>query len=67
MVSVSTHIAKTLALPADPDQTMCVYTAEPGSASAQALALLAGWSAPDAARGDHAPDAARPGSVICPE
>lgn len=30
----------------DPDQTMCLYTAEPGSSSAQTLALLASWSAP---------------------
>ncbi|MCX5095836.1 helix-turn-helix transcriptional regulator [Streptomyces sp. NBC_00365] len=58
---------ETLALPADPDQAMCVYTAEPGSASAQALALLASWSAPDATRGDNATDAPRPGSAIRPE
>ncbi|MFF3658965.1 helix-turn-helix transcriptional regulator [Streptomyces olivochromogenes] len=58
---------ETLALPADPDQAICVYTAEPGSASAQALALLASWSAPDATRGDNAPDALRPGSAIRPE
>ncbi|MGW9132922.1 helix-turn-helix transcriptional regulator [Streptomyces sp. NPDC055681] len=58
---------ETLAFPADPDQTMCVYTAEPGSASAQALALLASWSAPDATRGDNAPDATRPGNAIRPE
>ena len=32
----------------DPDQTMCLYTAEPGSSSAQTLALLASWSAPAA-------------------
>ncbi|GAA1698198.1 hypothetical protein GCM10009680_42980 [Streptomyces yatensis] len=37
---------ETLAFPADPDQAVCVYTAEPGSASAEALALLASWSAP---------------------
>ncbi|MFD7480189.1 helix-turn-helix transcriptional regulator [Streptomyces sp. NPDC059837] len=58
---------ETLALPADPDQAICVYTAEPGSASAQALALLASWSAPDATRGDNATDAPGPGSAIRPE
>ncbi|MFJ4787517.1 helix-turn-helix transcriptional regulator [Streptomyces sp. NPDC088794] len=30
----------------DPDHTMCLYTAEPGSSSAQTLALLASWSVP---------------------
>ncbi len=33
-----------LALPGDPDQTLCVYTAEPGSPSETALRLLAGWT-----------------------
>jgi hypothetical protein len=46
-----------LALPSDPHQTVCVYTAEPGSASAEALTLLAGWSASDAVT-DTAPDTA---------
>jgi hypothetical protein len=32
-------------LVADPGLTMFVYTAEPGSKSAQALDLLAGWAA----------------------
>ncbi|MFJ9711718.1 helix-turn-helix transcriptional regulator [Streptomyces sp. NPDC101234] len=58
---------ETLSLPADPDQTVCVYTAEPGSPSAQALALLASWSAPDATRGDGAAHAARPGTVTRPQ
>ncbi|MFD5952084.1 helix-turn-helix transcriptional regulator [Streptomyces collinus] len=58
---------ETLALPADPDQTICVYTAEPGTASAQALALLASWSAPDAVRSDVASPADRPGTAIHPE
>ncbi|MFJ5265056.1 helix-turn-helix transcriptional regulator [Streptomyces sp. NPDC088387] len=35
-----------LTFSSDPDQTMCLYTAEPGSSSAEALALLASWSAP---------------------
>jgi hypothetical protein len=36
---------ETMALQADDGLTMSVYTAEPGSASAQALNLLASWSA----------------------
>nr|WP_208406462.1 helix-turn-helix transcriptional regulator [Amycolatopsis granulosa] len=32
-------------LPGDPDQILCVYTAEAGSASEAALRLLAGWTA----------------------
>ncbi|MGW2328494.1 helix-turn-helix transcriptional regulator [Streptomyces sp. NPDC001700] len=58
---------ETLAFPADPDQTVCVYTAEPGSASAQALALLASWSAPDATRENTSTSAARPGSTGRPK
>ncbi|MER5194089.1 helix-turn-helix transcriptional regulator [Streptomyces sp. NPDC002755] len=60
---------ETLALPSDTDQTMCVYTAEPGTASAQALALLASWSAPApaAVRSDDASQAGRPGTAIRPE
>ncbi|MFB7947314.1 helix-turn-helix domain-containing protein [Kitasatospora phosalacinea] len=34
--------------PGDPDQTLCVYSVEPASATAEALRLLAGWSAPAA-------------------
>ncbi|MFJ8533818.1 helix-turn-helix transcriptional regulator [Streptomyces sp. NPDC093591] len=59
---------ETLALPSDPHQTVCVYTAEPGSASAEALALLASWSAPDTApdaRG--ASRAYRPDDGVRPE
>ncbi|WP_416973074.1 helix-turn-helix transcriptional regulator [Streptomyces sp. 4F14] len=37
---------ETLSFPADPGQSVCLYSAEPGSASAQALSLLASWSAP---------------------
>lgn len=37
---------KTLTLLADTDQVLCLYTAEAGSPSAEALALLASWSAP---------------------
>jgi hypothetical protein len=32
-------------LPADPDQQLVTYAAEPGSASAEALRLLASWTA----------------------
>ncbi|MFE7114744.1 helix-turn-helix transcriptional regulator [Streptomyces sp. NPDC057654] len=35
---------ETLALPGDPDTTLYVYTAEPGSPSKRALGLLASWS-----------------------
>ncbi|MFC8146443.1 helix-turn-helix transcriptional regulator [Streptomyces paradoxus] len=35
-----------LALPADPDQEVCLYSAEPGTTSADALRLLASWAAP---------------------
>ncbi|MGI5440532.1 helix-turn-helix transcriptional regulator [Streptomyces shenzhenensis] len=38
---------ETLTFPSDPDQIICLYTAEPGTASAQALRLLASWTAPD--------------------
>jgi transcriptional regulator with XRE-family HTH domain len=34
-----------LEVPADPGQTIVAYTAEPGSASAEKLAVLASWSA----------------------
>ncbi|MFJ9587828.1 helix-turn-helix transcriptional regulator [Streptomyces acidicola] len=37
---------ETLALPADPDQSIVLYTTEPGSASAETLRLLASWTAP---------------------
>ncbi|MPY52429.1 helix-turn-helix transcriptional regulator [Streptomyces acidicola] len=37
---------ETLALPADPDQSIVVYTTEPGSASAETLRLLASWTTP---------------------
>jgi hypothetical protein len=35
-------------LPADPGLTLTVYTAEPGSSSAEKLALLASWTATEA-------------------
>ncbi|MGF1431183.1 helix-turn-helix transcriptional regulator [Kitasatospora sp. LaBMicrA B282] len=40
---------ETLALPGDPDQLLVGYTAVPGSPTAERLALLAGWSAPQPA------------------
>ncbi|WP_018501557.1 helix-turn-helix transcriptional regulator [Parafrankia discariae] len=33
--------------PGDPDQTLCVYNAEPGSATAEALRLLSSWTTAD--------------------
>jgi hypothetical protein len=33
-----------LQLPEDPEQTLFVYTAQPGSESAEALRLLASWT-----------------------
>jgi hypothetical protein len=32
--------------PGDPDQTLCVYNAEPGSATAENLRLLSSWTIP---------------------
>ncbi|WEV29945.1 hypothetical protein OYE22_23995 [Streptomyces sp. 71268] len=32
--------------PGDPDQTLCVYNAEPGSATAEALRMLNSWTTP---------------------
>jgi len=57
-----------LDLPGDVGQTMLVYTAEPGSESAERLRLLASWAAPDLAtdleeahrRHDAAPTTLRP-------
>jgi transcriptional regulator with XRE-family HTH domain len=40
-------VFNTMALPADPGLTLAVYTAEPGSASEEKLALLASWTAAD--------------------
>src|SRR5690606_22144308 len=53
--------------PGDPEQTMCVYNVEPGSATAEALRLLESWTSPRAAereprRGADLPVRARPGS-----
>jgi hypothetical protein len=39
---------ETLTLPGDPDQTLFLYTAEPGSASRKALDLLASLTRPSA-------------------
>ncbi|HLU30059.1 MAG TPA: helix-turn-helix transcriptional regulator [Glycomyces sp.] len=35
--------------PGDPEQTMCVYNVEPGSATTEALRLLESWTSPRAA------------------
>ena len=34
---------ETLTMPGDPDQALFVYTTEPGSASRDAMTLLASW------------------------
>ncbi|KAA9375813.1 helix-turn-helix domain-containing protein [Microbispora cellulosiformans] len=45
---------ETLSLPGDPETTLFVYTAEPGSSSKRALDLLASWTAETpAVRGGH--------------
>lgn len=49
-----------LRLPDDPDQVVMAYTAEPGSPSEQALALLASWVATAPADADRASSAAGP-------
>ncbi|WP_437773396.1 helix-turn-helix transcriptional regulator [Arthrobacter sp. KNU40] len=38
---------ETLTLPADSDQSICLYTAKPGSKSEQTLGLLASWTSTD--------------------
>ncbi|GGS49037.1 MULTISPECIES: helix-turn-helix transcriptional regulator [Streptomyces] len=43
---------ETLAVPADPDQTIVVYTPEPGSETAERLALLGSWKATATATAD---------------
>lgn len=35
---------ETLSVPADPEQTIVVYTPEPGSETAERLALLGSWT-----------------------
>lgn len=59
-------IYQTLVLPGEPGLTMYLYTAEPGSPSADALRLLAAWAAPavDAA---PAPDDAAPTTARTPD
>lgn len=45
-----------LPVPDDPDQTLFVYTVEPGSASERAMHLLAEWTLEPAAHGDVVED-----------
>ncbi|GAB2634119.1 helix-turn-helix transcriptional regulator [Nocardia goodfellowii] len=47
---------ESVTLPGDPDQTLCIYTAEAGSSSETALQLLANWSASTAAVTEPASD-----------
>lgn len=42
---------ETLGLPGDPDQSLVVYTPEPGSETAERIALLASWAAAPRAQG----------------
>ncbi|MGW0828141.1 MmyB family transcriptional regulator [Streptomyces sp. NPDC002845] len=51
---------ESLAFPGDPNQIMCLYSAEPGTASAQALSLLASWTASPATTGDHESNSPEP-------
>lgn len=45
---------ETLGVPGDPDQSLVVYTPEPGSETAERIALLASWAAaPQAQGGDE--------------
>jgi transcriptional regulator with XRE-family HTH domain len=51
---------ESVTLPADPRQSLLIYTADPGSPTQDALQMLASWSAPGAApgvRNDAAPTA----------
>ncbi|WP_033822737.1 helix-turn-helix domain-containing protein, partial [Kitasatospora sp. MBT63] len=50
---------ETLRLPADPDQVLLTYHAEPGSPSAESLRLLASWAATEATEAATASEAAR--------
>ncbi|GGY71801.1 DNA-binding protein [Streptomyces olivaceoviridis] len=43
---------ETLTVPTDPEQTIVVYTPEPGSETAERLAVLGSWNATTAAAGD---------------
>jgi hypothetical protein len=52
---------ETLSFPADPDHALGLFTAEPGSSSAQALPLPASWTAPEARAVPEAPGLTGPG------
>jgi transcriptional regulator with XRE-family HTH domain len=49
---------ESLTLPGDPDQTLFTYTAEPGTASGQALNVLASWVASNRGRRPESADPA---------
>ena len=56
------HVAfNTVPLPDDPGLTLTVYTAEPGSPSADRLGLLASWSARSAEQSSSATQPAAEG------
>ncbi len=44
MAGLLTLPYETLTVPADPEQTIVVYTPEPGSETAERLALLGSWA-----------------------
>ncbi|MGW8800667.1 MmyB family transcriptional regulator [Streptomyces sp. NPDC055775] len=52
---------ETLALPAEPDLRICLFTTERGSASADTLRLLASWTAPTSTREVASPQASSSG------
>ena len=54
-------------VPGDPEQTLCVYTVQPGSDSAQALRLLDSWTAPQVDRGPKPEAELEPGLELEPE
>ena len=58
LVGEVTLVFEELAITAEPGTVLLVFTAEPGSPSAERLQLLASWTAP-AASSEHASDASR--------
>jgi hypothetical protein len=52
---------ESLTVTGDPEQSLGLYTAAAGSASEQALRLLAGWVSDPLPQSDSAPAAGRPG------
>ncbi|AZQ74712.1 MULTISPECIES: helix-turn-helix domain-containing protein [Streptomyces] len=61
LVGELTVACETFVLPADPDQVLVTYHAEPGSPSAESLRLLASWTL-EAAPAEHSASVTRPGA-----